>query len=243
MTQPRLNNLFQAHISHIQSKGSSVLHTLFENYAPGLDARWESLPIEAKNSIANNASVKRLGLDAKVSLRLPPRKPSKRSGLGHRGENRNKYPDTDEDGDNEEKFEYPTLRHEFERWQRQRFTDARAAFDVMLSENAFVEFWGRVGKMGLTDQEEKQRLGKLVFLDEAGDVAVGDMEADEDPGEGEGGGGKRDLQMLAKGIDVNEVERVLRRDKRFIVFEHMPQERLQWISVSVDPSPPLFTVL
>jgi len=74
----------------------------------------------------------------------------------------------------------------------------------MLKENSFVKFWGRVGKMGVVEDEEKARLGKVVFGDEQGDNGADVTE------DGEGGGGKADLKSLAKGIDVKEMERVLR---------------------------------
>lgn len=84
------------------------------------------------------------------------------------------------------------LEHEYDRWQRERNTDARKAFDEMLSENSFVEFWGRLGKLG-------------------GEGVDGGVKAD-DTGEdeGEGGGGKVDMKVLAKKVDLEEMEKVLR---------------------------------
>lgn len=81
----------------------------------------------------------------------------------------------------------------FREWQSKRYDSARRAFDEMLGENAFVEFWGRVQKIG-------------------GEGTKGGVKADEadDPEEGEGGGGTADLKALAKGIDVQEIERVLK---------------------------------
>jgi heat shock protein beta len=40
------------------------------------------------------------------------------------------------------------LEHEFEKWQRERTTESRQAFDEMLAENSFVEFWGKLKKIG-----------------------------------------------------------------------------------------------
>lgn len=62
----------------------------------------------------------------------------------------------------------------------------------MLSENSFVEFWGRLGKLG-------------------GEGVDGGVKAD-DTGEdeGEGGGGKVDMKVLAKKVDLEEMEKVLR---------------------------------
>lgn len=45
-------------------------------------------------------------------------------------------------------FDARALEHEFERWQRERTHEARAAFDQMLHDNSFVDFWGRLGKIG-----------------------------------------------------------------------------------------------
>jgi hypothetical protein len=41
-----------------------------------------------------------------------------------------------------------SLEHEFEKWQRERTGEARKAFDEMLAENSFVEFWGKLKKIG-----------------------------------------------------------------------------------------------
>ncbi|SJL01980.1 uncharacterized protein ARMOST_05304 [Armillaria ostoyae] len=103
------------------------------------------------------------------------------------------------------------LEHEFEKWQRERTFDSRKAFDDMLSENSFVEFWGRLGKIG-------------------GEGVDGGVKAD-DTGEdeGEGGGGKVDMKALAKNVDVREMEKVLKNDKRYITFDHVPEQRERWI--------------
>lgn len=62
----------------------------------------------------------------------------------------------------------------------------------MLTENAFVEFWGRLGKMG----------GEGV----SGGVAAEDLGEDE----GEGFGGKVDMKALAKHVDLEEIVKVLK---------------------------------
>ncbi len=62
----------------------------------------------------------------------------------------------------------------------------------MLTENAFVEFWGRLGKIG-------------------GEGVDGGVKADDlGEGEGEGGGGNVDMKVLAKNVDVGEMEKVLK---------------------------------
>ncbi|EJD38730.1 hypothetical protein AURDEDRAFT_146783 [Auricularia subglabra TFB-10046 SS5] len=97
---------------------------------------------------------------------------------------------------------------EWTRWTRERQTKARAEFDEMLRENSFLEFWGRVRKLG----------GE-------GAAAFGS----DDEGEGEEGGGTADLKALAKDIGLEAVVDVLQNDKRYIVWAHMPEERERWI--------------
>jgi heat shock protein beta len=89
-------------------------------------------------------------------------------------------------------YEIGQLEHEYEIWQRERTTESRRAFAEMLSENAFVEFWGRLGKIGGDGVD--------------GGVAADDLGEDE----GEGGGGKVDMKALAKNVDLKEMERVLK---------------------------------
>ena len=86
------------------------------------------------------------------------------------------------------------LEEEFDRWQRIRTTEARKAFDDMLHENSFVEFWGRLGKIG-------------------GEGVEGGVKRDEDGDEdaaGEGGGGNVDMKKLAKSVDITEMVKVLK---------------------------------
>jgi len=97
-------------------------------------------------------------------------------------------------------FDVFKLEEEFDRWQRIRTTEARKAFDDMLHENSFVEFWGRLGKLG-------------------GDGVEGgvkrDGDGDEGEGEGEGGGGNVDMKKLAKSVDITEMEKVLKVRARY----------------------------
>lgn len=88
-------------------------------------------------------------------------------------------------------FDEKELQHEFEKWQRERTTAARKDFDDMMSENAFLEFWGRLGKIG----------GK----------GVDETIQNDDIGEEEGEEGERvDMKKLAKGVDVKEIVKVLK---------------------------------
>lgn len=97
------------------------------------------------------------------------------------------------------------LEREFEKWQRERGHDARKAFDAMLAENAFVEFWGRLGKLG-------------------GEGVAGGVEAEnlgED--EGEGFGGKVDMKAMAKNVDLDDIVKVLK------VWIHLKCTQLCWM--------------
>ncbi|CUA74190.1 glu-rich pro-rich WW domain-containing protein [Rhizoctonia solani] len=105
------------------------------------------------------------------------------------------------------------LADEYARWQRTKVTEARHAFDALLGENSFVEFWGRLAKIGGEGVE--------------GGVPVD--QDDEENEEGEGGGGKVDMKALAKNVDVSEMEKVLKHDKRYTIFDHVPEQREQWI--------------
>ncbi|KAF8138301.1 Hsp90 protein-domain-containing protein [Boletus edulis] len=112
-------------------------------------------------------------------------------------------------------FDIGELEKEFDKWQRERTSGARKAFDDMLTENAFVKFWGRLRKMG----------GEGVD----GGVAAEDLGENE----GEGFGGKVDMKVLAKNVDLEDIVKVLKNDKRYMMFEHVPDQRERWIRVSM----------
>ncbi|GLB33792.1 putative FF domain containing protein [Lyophyllum shimeji] len=108
-------------------------------------------------------------------------------------------------------YDARSLQEHFDKWQRERTQESRRAFDEMLAENSFVEFWGRLKKIG----------GEGVD----GGVKADDMEGDE----GEGGGGTVDMKALAKNVDLADMEKVLKNDKRYIMFDHVPEERERWV--------------
>ncbi|TFY72957.1 hypothetical protein EVG20_g20 [Dentipellis fragilis] len=109
-------------------------------------------------------------------------------------------------------FRADDLEHEFNKWQRERTADARKAFDEMLQENSFVEFWGRLKQIG-------------------GEGAEGGVKRDDtvDEDEGEAGGGNVDMKALAKNVDITYMEKVLKNDKRYIMFDHVPEQRERWL--------------
>lgn len=85
-------------------------------------------------------------------------------------------------------FDIRALEDEYERWNRERTHEARKAFDEMLAENSFVEFWGRLGKIG------GQGIDKTIKADDIG-------EDDEE---------LVDMKALAKTVDLNEMVKVLK---------------------------------
>lgn len=90
-------------------------------------------------------------------------------------------------------YDVHQLEHEYEKWQRERTVGARRAFDAMLAENSFVEFWGRLGKIGGEGVDSK--------------VQVDNDDIGEDPVEGVA---KVDMKALAKSVDIHEMEMVLK---------------------------------
>ncbi len=84
------------------------------------------------------------------------------------------------------------LEDRFNAWRRATEQDARREFDIMLGENSFVEFWGRMRKKTVDEE------ARAVREDERGE------------GEGMGDGGAADLTVLAKQIDLEEIKSVLR---------------------------------
>ncbi|EIM85639.1 uncharacterized protein STEHIDRAFT_140208 [Stereum hirsutum FP-91666 SS1] len=114
------------------------------------------------------------------------------------------------------------LEDEFEGWQRERTREARVQFGEMLRENSFVQFWAGLGKMGGEGVEGG------VKRDETG---VGEDE-------GEAGGGNVDMKALAKSVDIREIEKVLKNDKRYIVFDHVPEQRERWLREYLSNLPP-----
>jgi transcription elongation regulator 1 len=109
-------------------------------------------------------------------------------------------------------FDVFKLEEEFDECQRRRTAEARKAFDDMLQENSFVEFWGRLGKIG-------------------GEGVEGGVKRDDggDEDAGEGGGGNVDMKKLAKSVDITEMVKVLKGDQRYIMFDHVPEQRERWL--------------
>ena len=84
-----------------------------------------------------------------------------------------------------------SLEDKWNAWKRQRESDARSEFDQMLSENSFVDFWGKMRK--------KQ-------TDEAAAKVMKDQEEEEEAEDEQ----ERDMADMAQQIDLKEVKAVLK---------------------------------
>ncbi|KAK7695992.1 hypothetical protein QCA50_000632 [Cerrena zonata] len=104
-------------------------------------------------------------------------------------------------------FNIDRLEDEFEKWQRERTEQARRDFDEMLNENAFIEFWGRLGKIGGKGVDE------TIKADDIGEDSEEVV----------------DMKQLAKTVDLNEMVKVLKNDKRYLNFDHVPEQRERWL--------------
>ncbi|CDR87228.1 uncharacterized protein SPSC_00354 [Sporisorium scitamineum] len=98
------------------------------------------------------------------------------------------------------------LEEAYDRWDAVRKSEAEKAFKEMLGESAFVEFWGRLKKQASSAPEQRTQK----------------QEEDE---EGEG----TTLVEMAKKVDLDEIESVLRNDARFRAWRHDSEQRRRWI--------------
>jgi hypothetical protein len=171
---PTQKELFSKHVMRLREKYIKGLYALFAAHVPGLNTHFSELDESARKAICGSVPVSKLGLaDPASDMEYDA--------------------DADDDMIRRKRRKNVELEAEFERWQRVRNVEARQAFDVMLGENAFLEFWGRMNKAGGAGTE--------------GGVPADDEDDEEG---GEGGGGKADLKKLAKMIDINEVGKVLK---------------------------------
>ncbi|SAM83226.1 uncharacterized protein UBRO_05265 [Ustilago bromivora] len=105
------------------------------------------------------------------------------------------------------------LKAAYAKWDAERKKSAEKEFKEMLTESAFVEFWGRLKKEvnASSDVGEKKREAR---------------QGEEDDGE-EGDG--TTMLDLARKVDLGEIESVLRKDARFRACRHAPEQRRRWI--------------
>ncbi|SCV67476.1 BQ2448_5087 [Microbotryum intermedium] len=105
--------------------------------------------------------------------------------------------------------DYDRLEELYEAWVRKWSDRARREFDELLKESAILEHWGRLAK--------HEDLDKVKVMGEEG--AEDSEDEDEMPS----------IVEMAKQVDLPAIQKVLRHDKRYLVFDHVPQEREQWL--------------
>ncbi|GAA5882252.1 hypothetical protein JCM3774_004064 [Rhodotorula dairenensis] len=98
-------------------------------------------------------------------------------------------------------------------WIARRTRQAREDFTQMLKENSVLEHWGRMKKM------EKREKGKLI-----GEEGVREDSDDEEP----------DSREMADQIDLKAIHAVLKNDKRYLEFDHVPEDREWWVEDYVN---------
>jgi transcription elongation regulator 1 len=93
-----------------------------------------------------------------------------------------------------------SLEERWTAWMSGQQSDARVQFEIMLGENSFVDFWGKMRK------KEVDEAAAAVKVDQGEE----EEEEDEENKQGLGDGGAADLNKLAQQIDLNEIKAVLR---------------------------------
>ncbi|GAA5990836.1 hypothetical protein JCM10908_000039 [Rhodotorula pacifica] len=101
----------------------------------------------------------------------------------------------------------------YSNWLARRTRQAREDFTQMLKENSVLEHWGRMQKM------EKREKGKLI-----GEEGVREDSDEEEP----------DSREMAEQIDLRAIHAVLRNDKRYLEFDHVPEDREKWVEEYVN---------
>jgi hypothetical protein len=101
------------------------------------------------------------------------------------------------------------VQHLFEVWQRKRKNQARDELMELLKENSFVEFWGRTRKEG-------ERTGVRAGFEDQGDEELAAAD-------------QVDVRQMSKKIDLQEINAVLKHDKRFQILSGNAAQRDEWI--------------
>lgn len=119
------------------------------------------------------------------------------------------------------------IEREFDTWQTERYKTARREFEELLSENNFLEFWGKLGKSVIKSETVGRGAADIGQNEQkAMQVKIGNEDL---VGEEDEEASAKDQREMAKNIDVTEVERVLKNDKRYRVFDYIPDQREQWL--------------
>ena len=109
-----------------------------------------------------------------------------------------------------------SLEAEFHAWDTWRQAQAREAFQQMLDENAFVDFWGRLRQAG-------EGASAPVALDDEDDATAS-------------------IYEMASQVDLDAMEKVLQvravcsqqTDQRYKMWAHVPAQRTQWLQAHLQ---------
>ncbi|GAA5838206.1 hypothetical protein JCM9279_004156 [Rhodotorula babjevae] len=94
-------------------------------------------------------------------------------------------------------------------WIARRTQRARDDFSQMLRESPILEHWGRMRKLEKRD--------KVALIGQEG--TRNDESDDDEP----------DTRDMAEQIDLKAIHAVLKNDKRYLEFDHVPDERARWV--------------
>ncbi|BGO91097.1 hypothetical protein NBRC10512_005811 [Rhodotorula toruloides] len=109
--------------------------------------------------------------------------------------------------------DFDQLEKLYDSWIASRTKQAREDFTQMLKENSILEHWGRLKKM------EKREDVKMI-----GEEGVREDSEDEEP----------DVKAMAEQVDLRAIHAVLKNDKRYLEFNHVPEERARWVEEYVE---------
>lgn len=107
-----------------------------------------------------------------------------------------------------------TIERYYDDWKQKKEARAREEFEEMCGESAFIDFWCRMKKSGKEDDVGKKTIG--------------------DDGEEEDDDEVADLREMAKTIDLSEIEAVMKKDKRWIAWDHLPDQRESWVRAHLE---------
>lgn len=113
------------------------------------------------------------------------------------------------------------LRAAYDRWHSHRCSQAEQDFKHMLSESAFVDFWGR-----LKSAFDASQSSTLTSVPETKQHAILMHQPDD---QDEQADASTSLIVMASKVDLNQIESVLKNDARFRAWNHDPETRRSWI--------------
>ncbi|PLW17515.1 hypothetical protein PCANC_08011 [Puccinia coronata f. sp. avenae] len=120
----------------------------------------------------------------------------------------------------------------FDAWKVKREERAKSEFLDMFKESLFVNFWGSMKKAAmLKNRDDKLHKADLIQTEAGGEKSRHD--GDDQEGEGEGDEGV-DFKEMAKSIDIREIHTIFKNDRRWITWDHVPEQRDVWIREYLD---------